>query len=104
MGRFHACVVAHCAPSVAAIAPGRRSMRTCLQMGAGDKEKAYMVRQNTCLRIVTFALLFAVHTLELRNIPVAAAAAAAAARAHTLKGVTKSPCAIIRRVALCITV
>jgi hypothetical protein len=58
-------------------------MRTCLQMGAGDKEKAYMVRQNTCLRIVTFALLFAVHTLELRNIPVAAAAAAAAARART---------------------
>ena len=85
MGRFHACVVAHCAPSVAAIAPGRRSMRTCLQMGAGDKEKAYMVRQNTCLRIVTFALLFAVHTPELRNIPVvvAAAAAAARARAHT---------------------
>ena len=83
MGRFHACVVAHCAPSVAAVAPGRRSMRTCLQMGAGDKEKAYMVRQNTCLRIVTFALLFAVHTLELRNIPVAAAAAAAAARART---------------------
>ncbi len=83
MGRFHACVVAHCAPSVAAVAPGRRSMRTCLQMGAGDKEKAYMVRQNTCLRIVTFALLFAVHTPELRNIPVAAAAAAAAARAHT---------------------
>ena len=92
-GRFHACVVAHCAPSVAASATGRRNMRTCLQMGAGDKEKAYMVRQNTCLRIVTFALLFAVHTLELRNIPVAAAAAAAAARAHTHthKGVTKSP-------------